>query len=562
MHRAGVVFLFCLSMLFQNISGQNDPMSNENAWLGKLLNLPIKNFTRPAKQIVIAIIDDGFRFTHKDLEDFIFHNPDEIPGNFIDDDNNGYIDDCSGWDVSDNDNDATLPEGREYEYYHGTAIAGIITGILKSTYGPDAGKFVKILPVKALSNQSGNTAILDGYDGVKYALSLNPDIICCAWSGGTPSDREKSIVEQADKKGIIIIASSGNFFAEKDEYPALLPGVWDIAATDSLNKKMPNSNYSMRVDFVVPGVNIKAPFPIADNSYFKPEGTSVSAAVMTGCAGIIKLAFPYGKKEIIEEALKNTAIPVDSINIRYCGKLGTGIPDIQKALEYLSQPENRFRFQNPRLTKGTLVFNTRIKEQLINVSPHGTYSGIFLHIQYSIPDKIKGFIKIFNSDTVLNKQLISQLPKSMYIRGSSFGIEINAPSKTLKNLKIDYYFKTIDSTRLFCNGIKYYRDTAGEFTDGSRSENYANNCSCKWLIIAPAGKRIKFEFSEFDTQAKTDFVWLFDGEAAIPENIIAKFSGPDIPPAVTSGTNKVLVWFVTDENVTGKGWKLKYTLVD
>jgi serine protease len=562
MLRSIFILLFSFPLILQNIRGQDQLKPDYNVWLHKLLNIPAKPYNAEKKQVVIAIIDDGFRFTHKELKPFIYNNPDEIPGNFIDDDNNGYIDDFNGWDVSDNDNDATYPAGREQEYFHGTAVAGIITGIINRVYGPAASEFVKILPVKALSSQSGNSAILDGYKGIKYALGFNPGIICCAWGGGTPTEEEKAIVEEACKKGIIVIASAGNLFSEKDEYPSMLPGVWDIAAIDTLNRKMHQSNYSMRVDFAVPGVNIKAPYPIADNSYFIPDGTSVSAAVMTGCAGLLKLSFPVETKETIEEAIKNTAMPVDSINIRYCGKMGAGIPDIQKAMDYISQPGRRFSFYNPLQTKGTLIFNPHLKRQKVEISPPGAYSGIFLHFKGNYLPRLKGSLKIFNKDTIIIIPSISQLPQNLFVPGSGYNIELISPYKTADNLKIQYYFKTIDSTKLYCDDIKYFGDLKGEFSDGSGTNNYANYCSCKWIIRAPEGEKLRFEFTEFDTQAKTDFVWLFDGENTIPENIIARFSGPVIPPIVKSASNKVLIWFVSDGYVTGKGWKLRYTTED
>jgi hypothetical protein len=98
----------------------------------------------------------------------------------------------------------------------------------------------------------------------------------------------------------------------------------------------------------------------------------------------------------------------------------------------------------------------------------------------------------------------------------------------------------------------------GIITDNSNSGNYANNSSCKWQITAPENTRIHFEFSEFNTEANVDFVWLFDGTGTLPENIIAKFSGTKIPLPVTSRTNKVLVWFVTDSHNTGTGWKVHF----
>jgi cell wall-associated protease len=52
---------------------------------------------KTSTEIVVAVIDGGVDIYHEDLKDVIWTNPKEIPGNGIDDDNNGYIDDIHGW---------------------------------------------------------------------------------------------------------------------------------------------------------------------------------------------------------------------------------------------------------------------------------------------------------------------------------------------------------------------------------------------------------------------------------------------------------------------------------
>ena len=87
------------------------------------------------------------------------------------------------------------------------------------------------------------------------------------------------------------------------------------------------------------------------------------------------------------------------------------------------------------------------------------------------------------------------------------------------------------------------------------------NNDCKWLITAPEGKVIHIKFTEFDTEAKTDRLYFFNG-AGTHEQIMAIFSGPDIPPELTTWSNQVLIWFVTDAKMQGKGWKMEYKFQD
>jgi hypothetical protein len=123
--------------------------------------------------------------------------------------------------------------------------------------------------------------------------------------------------------------------------------------------------------------------------------------------------------------------------------------------------------------------------------------------------------------------------------------------------------ETIDSTTLFCRDIQNIDVTGeGTLTDNSGNKNYANNSACKWQLVAPAGKKIRIEVDQIDTQPNIDYLWFFDGTSTLVENLLAKFSGSNKPPEITSLSDHLLLWFVTDKGTTGKGWSLRYKVVD
>ena len=238
-----------------------DSAGKVNLWAYTILDLAQQK-AKPGAVIKVAVVDDGFRLSHKVLKDFVYTNEKEIPGNFQDDDNNGFVDDIHGWDISDNDPDVTVPKGREDLLFHGTYIAGTITTIFQKCYGSEASNYLKIIPVKVLSDNAKNTYLADGYKGLKYAIDMGADIICCAWSGGTISRDEENMISQAIRKGIIIIGSAGNLMTEKADLPSSLPGVFCVAAVDSALRKMKQSNYGMRIDIVAPGVSVCGPYTV------------------------------------------------------------------------------------------------------------------------------------------------------------------------------------------------------------------------------------------------------------------------------------------------------------
>lgn len=97
--------------------------------------------------IVVAVIDGGFQMNHPDLVPNYFVNKLEVPNNGIDDDNNGYIDDVSGWDAY--NDDGTIPNDQ-----HGTHVSGIIGAVGDNDLGIAGVNWnVKILPI---AGSSGN----------------------------------------------------------------------------------------------------------------------------------------------------------------------------------------------------------------------------------------------------------------------------------------------------------------------------------------------------------------------------------------------------------------------
>lgn len=165
-------------------------------------------------EITIAIVDDGVETTHPDLSANIYTNPGEIPGNNIDDDGNGYVDDVHGWNFLSNRSDANPTGFIGDADSHGTAVAGIAAargdnGIGISGACPNC----TILPVKISTDDfwATNAAIADA---IRYAGRM-ADVINLSWGGSVPSSAlhfalQYALTNGRDGKGAVVLAASGN----------------------------------------------------------------------------------------------------------------------------------------------------------------------------------------------------------------------------------------------------------------------------------------------------------------------------------------------------------------
>ena len=562
---AVMILLLAGVLLAQDAAqGRSAPDSN---WFMKNVNTP--GDLRPKsgnKQIVIAIVDDGMRITHHDLKDFIWTNPKETPNNNVDDDGNGFTDDVNGWDISDGDNDCTPPRQRLKDYYHGTHLAGIITQIAKSAYGDSASDYIKIMPVKCLADHANHTYIKDGYKGIDYAIKANADIIICAWGVGHISPADSSILQKAHAKGITIVASAGNFPENRDQYPAADENVIAVAALDHDNNKSDRSNYGAFVDIAAPGAEIQSTSALSDTAHEKRDGTSPATAIVATAVAILKLHNPSYSQQMITACLKTSADPVKITDPEYVAKLGAGKLNIKAALDTtlftrhtqeenkLNRPHGYLRFHNPKAKFASWT-----------IRPPAPFKGLRFKPVFTEGASDETTISFYTHDSpdaqLIGSYPLANFPESVYVAGVSayVTVEMKKPHPTLEYV-VAYKAEPINFSTLYCSDTEYLTDE-GSFADGSGPENYSPRSNCKWQIIAPEGKVIDIRFSEFDTEAKTDFLYFFNGEGT-HEKIMAIFSGPDIPPELITWRNKVLVWFVTDSKNQAQGFKANYRFID
>lgn len=499
------------------------------------------------------------------MKRFIWTNPNETLDNQIDDDGNGYVDDVHGWDVSDEDANVTPPAGRA-DFYHGTHIAGIVAQIAQLAYGDSASDLIQIMPVKSLSDAAQSTYLKDAFRGIEYAVRLGADIIICSWGVGHITPEQLQILNEADQKGILIVASAGNLPEEREQYPAAHQSVIAVAALDRKGQKIMRSNFGQFIDLSAPGLEIRSTSSESDDGYEIREGTSFSAPMVATAAALIKLQHPSYTRKEIEACLKSSADPIEASAARYDAKLGAGKLNIEAAVECNllqggAKEENRLRhpkgYLRPERQPATSVS--------WSVEPRGDFKGLRFDLVFNREKAARGSL-VFRAGRspdarVIATHSLGAIPATIYVPGTTAHVTFipDDPGEGFDWL-MAYEAETIDFSQLYCHGTKDIR-VEGTITDGSGANDYSHDTDCKWLITAPKGKVIHFEFTDFETEGKRDLVYFFNGSAA-NETIMAIFSGSNIPPQLTSWRNEVLVWFVTDGQNQGNGWQAKYTFQD
>lgn len=274
--------------------------------------------TTGSNDVVVAIIDTGIDYNNPDLAQNIWINPNEIAGDNIDNDGNGFIDDVHGWDFYNNDNDPMDDDS------HGTHCAGIIGAVGNDEAGVVGVNWnVKMMPVKFLSAE-GYGSSEGAIQSIIYAATMGVDIMSNSWGGGYYSSAEEDVISFVNDLGILFVASAGNYGTDNDmigNYPSNynVPNIIAVAATDNNDQKASFSNYGLTtVDLGAPGVSIYS--TILNNEYAYYDGTSMAAPHVSGVAGLIKARFPNADSLEMKTRILNGVDVVSSL----VGKTVTG----------------------------------------------------------------------------------------------------------------------------------------------------------------------------------------------------------------------------------------------
>lgn len=279
---------------------------------------------------VVAVIDSGVTTDHQELVGRIHRAPGETCGNGIDDDGNGYIDDCEGWDVGDGDNDpdprtlpATTGTGRPCAAGHGTFIAGLIAAA--GNNGSDGSGVLwngRILPLKMVDDEDCVPFDTTLAEAVLYATDQGADVINASWAFGGTSDALDAAFAGAEAGDVVLVIAAGNSGQDIDARTTWpidyhVAGDLVVAATDHRDALVGFSNTgAMDVDLAAPGNALWSLGITTTDDRTTGSGTSFAAPLVAGVAALVRERFPALSAVEVREAVLEGAEPVDGLD---CG---------------------------------------------------------------------------------------------------------------------------------------------------------------------------------------------------------------------------------------------------
>ncbi|MCC6933014.1 MAG: S8 family serine peptidase [Deltaproteobacteria bacterium] len=274
-------------------------------------------------EVVVGVVDTGVDYRHPDLLANLWVNPRELPGNNVDDDNNGVVDDIYGYNAI-KDNGAPLDD-----HGHGTHCAGIIGAVANNGKGvAGIARNVKIMALRFM-DKTGAGYVSDAVEAIEYGVfakqsGVNLRVLSNSWAGEGDSSALKEAVQFANSNGISFIVAAGNESNNNDVSP-LYPSNYNIAnvitvAAISNNGSLAYfSNYGPNsVHVAAPGVNILS--TVLNGGYQKMSGTSMATPYVAGVAALVYSKLGSVSPTNVKSLIMSNTVQLDSLT----GKVASG----------------------------------------------------------------------------------------------------------------------------------------------------------------------------------------------------------------------------------------------
>lgn len=280
-----------------------DPSYGKQWYLGKIQAPKAWDITKGASTITVSVIDGGVQTNHPDLAGKIVY-----PYNTV------------------NNSNTYQPD------VHGTHVAGIIAASMNKIGIAGIAPGVKIMPINVFSGEYAE--LYDIAEAIYYAADHGADVINLSLGVDSYSYVMESAAHYAQTKGVVLVAAAGNDDTNAYTYPAALPDVIGVSATDSSDRITDFSNYGEYIDFAAPGVNIYS--TVSGSTYRLMSGTSMAAPVISGVSALVLSKNPFLTPAQVKEILRKSVVDLGSKG--WDPFYGYGRIDAYKALQNTPAP--------------------------------------------------------------------------------------------------------------------------------------------------------------------------------------------------------------------------------
>jgi serine protease len=290
---------------YETAATVNDPKEPDQYYLDLIDARAAWDTTFGSSDVTIAVLDTGVEYTHPELDENFRSNP--------------------GYDFVDNDPD---PAPESCGENHGTKIAGTVAA--ETDNGSSiAGITQSTLIAGRVLGDGGTGSLSDIADGIQWAADQGAEIINLSFGGGDYTDTMKNAVSYAQDAGSLLVAAAGNAGNTSVAYPAAYSECVAVSAVDSSGNLASFSNTGSAVEVAAPGVDfVTLKRSCASDSYERLSGTSFSAAVVSGVAGLARSEWSLTNAEL-RSHLKDTAVDTSLSD----EEEGAGIVTAQNAVE-------------------------------------------------------------------------------------------------------------------------------------------------------------------------------------------------------------------------------------
>ncbi|HEY9835582.1 MAG TPA: S8 family serine peptidase, partial [Vampirovibrionales bacterium] len=255
-----------------------------NNYALEAINVPaVWNRGYTGEGVIVAVLDTGIDLTHRDLQQNLWVNVGETPGNGLDNDGNGFINDVHGYDFVEGDGNPSFPHSTER---HGTHLSGIIGAQRNGIDGTFNGGVpfdvtgvaynATLMPVRVLDDrQSFDQFEIAVANGIRYAVENGAQILNLSLGnlpGEPPTERIAEALRFARDRGVVAIFAAGNEGPARATQPAdpairATQGLGiAVGAVDRDRRVAPFSNpagsaFGAYPYLVAPGVSIRSTTP-------------------------------------------------------------------------------------------------------------------------------------------------------------------------------------------------------------------------------------------------------------------------------------------------------------